>query len=661
MVVLQACSGADATAPASSVIAVTPAAAAPRITRFGPDTLTAGGTVVIEGVHLPNTVGDLQLLVGGVPLLVRAVSANRIEATIPATGFPCAAVTSMPVRLRIGTVTQDTVALVATTTRLALAPGQTATLLEAGQSRCIELAAPKAGSHARYVVAVVNTNTDPSSTATLDLRGTGTGDMAGLMAAKPADATLSFSLPPETLPRDALGLRSHTDDAVGVPFHTTSITTSLSAKAAWSSAPKSLLRASESAVEVGDTVPMTALLNSCTTGKALKARVVYAGTKALILEDLATRRPKTLDPAYETLGKEYDQVVHPLLTSQIGNPLAMDETMGGDGRITMLFTPFVNDSAPGTAGYVSACNFYPRATFAGSNQNEVLYARVPSASETADDWRRAMRSTVVHEAKHLASFAERLSRNHAFEEAWLEEATARVAEELYSRTFPGGGEWKGRTGFAGSVACELLQCDDRPLIMWKHFAGLHGYLRAVDAMSPLAGAAAASSASYGSGWALVRWMTDRYASEESAWLKMLVRGGQGTGLRVLAQMTGRSDIELLADWSASMALDHSAADMSVEAAMSEGLQRMQGATPSWRVSDMMQGLAQLYPGAFEARPLNMRRQSFGTFRLPLSQLPGFASSYLTLEGTQAGSQLLELGAGVGEAASPLRAVIIRVR
>lgn len=648
--VLQACSGADATAPGQGANApATPATVAPlptRLTRLGPDTLTAGGTLVIQGERLPVALGDVRITIGGMPLAVTAASASRIEAVIPATGLPCGPAAVAKVHLQLGTTVVDTVAIVATATRLALAPGESARLLGANQARCVELAAPANGGYARYVIAVVNTSTDPTAATPVDMRGTGVGAMAGLVSTSTQSDGLvahqrSSLVTSATLPADAQGDTHHTHLAQPAPTPAWPVTRTL--------------RAIQAPLSIGDTVAMTALLNSCVTGHPVKARVVYAGTRAVLLEDLKAPRGGRNDAGYAQIGREYDAVVHPLITQQIGNPLAMDAQMGGDGRITMLFTPFVNDSAPGTAAYVSACNFYPRSTFAASNQNEVLYARVASAQETPDEWRRALRSTVVHEAKHLASFAERLANGHPFEESWLEEATARIAEELYSRTFPEGGAWKGAAGFSGSVACELLMCDDRPLIMWKHFAGLSGYLRAVDAMSPLGGPGVGSSTTYGSGWALVRWITDRYAANESAWLKALVRGGQGTGLRALAQAAGRSEQELLADWSLTLALDDAAADDTPGGTMA----RLQTATPSWRVGDMMAGLAQLFPGAFDARPLKVRRQSFGSFRLPVSSLPGFASRFVSLEGAQSGSQLVELVSG--QSASPLRAVIVRVR
>ena len=398
---------------------------------------------------------------------------------------------------------------------------------------------------------------------------------------------------------------------------------------------------------------MKALYNSCNAGSNVQARVVYAGSRAVVLEDVAAPRARTMDADYRAIGDEFDRVQYPLLRDNIGDPLAMNGAMNGDGRVTMLFTRFVNDSVAGTAGYVSACNFYPKSTFAASNENEVFYARVATATETPADWRRAMRSTVIHEGKHLASFAERLASNTPFEESWLEESTARIAEELYSRTFTSGGSWKGNTGFATTVRCEVYQCDDRPLMMWKHFSALHQYLRGVDTLSPLGASTNNDVTFYASGWSLVRWAADQYATSEGAWLKALVKGGAQTGLANLAQRTGRPAGELLADWALANAVDDVAGFTPA---------RKQLSFPSWNVADVMSGLAGTYPGAFSAAPLRARAMSFGTFTLPVQQLRAFSSSYFSFEGAQAGGQLIELRGENGAAVAPagLRVAVVRV-
>jgi len=404
---------------------------------------------------------------------------------------------------------------------------------------------------------------------------------------------------------------------------------------------------------LGDTVNMKALYNSCTTGRDVRARVVYTGTKSVVLEDVSAPRAGQMDDQYRLIGDEFDRVQYPLMQSKVGDPLAMDNAMGGDGRVTMLFTRYVNDSLAGITGYVSACNFYPKGTFAASNEDEVFYARVASANESGDDWRRSMRSTVMHETKHLASFAIRFRNNTPFEELWLEESTARLSEELYARTFANGGAWKGNATYQSTVRCEVLQCDDRPLMMWKHFSVLHQYLRGIDTLTPIGAAANGDFTFYASGWSLVRWAADQYATDESTWIKDLVRGGQLTGLANLAQRTGRPAGEMLADWSLAQAVDDLAGFTPA---------RRQLTFPSWNVADVFAGLAGTFPGSFVANPLYARAMTFGSFALPVTRLRAFSSSYFTFEGTQSGSQMIELRGENGATLPPtsLRLAIVRV-
>ena len=398
---------------------------------------------------------------------------------------------------------------------------------------------------------------------------------------------------------------------------------------------------------------MKALFTSCTTGRDVRARVVYAGTKSVVLEDVAAPRAGTMDEQYRLIGDEYDRVQYPLMVSKIGDPLAMNDVMGGDGRVTMLFTRFVNDSLPGIVGYVSACNFYPKGTFAASNEDDIFYARVANAGEAPTAWRRSLRGTVIHESKHLASFATRFVNGTPFEESWLEESLGRMAEELYSRTFAAGGSWKGNSGFQTTVGCELTACDDRPLMMWKHFSVLHQYMRGVDTLTPIGAAANGDFTFYASGWSLVRWAADHYAGDEAVWIKDMVRGGLLTGLSNLSQHTGRPAGEMLADWALANAVDDMAGFIPA---------RRQLTFPSWNVGNIFAGLSATFPGAFVANPLRLRAMSFGSFSLPVTRLRAFSSSYFSFEGPQAGSQLLELRGENGSAIPPpsLRVAVVRV-
>ncbi len=653
----------------------------PGLISISPDTLRPGSPIVIQGVGFALVPEAVEVTVAGIKATVNRVTATRVEATI-ATAYGCLATAPQAVEVRVAGLSGEGGAVFKTATRLSLSRGESANLLNSDEVRCVELAVPRGGSlSAKYVVAVINTNVTAASASGFELRGAGAG--AGALATRVAVsrpvAALSTPLVSARdagrlapLPWSAPSLRPGAPIPSVASFesprdmqHEHQLDTQRAIGTRYGSAApmwRARLAAgggrataieSRAPLVVGDTIAVKALYSSCLTGHNVRARVVFAGIKAVILEDITAPRAGTMDLEYQLIGTEYDHVQYPLMASKVGDPLAMDALMNGDARVTMLFTRYVNDSLPGVAGYVSVCNFYPKSTITASAEDELIYARVANSSESPSAWRRAIRGTLIHESKHLASFALRFIDGTPFEENWLEESTGRMAEELYSRTFANGPLWRSNTDFADGARCEILQCDDRPLMMWKHFSVLHQYLRASETLTPIGPATNGDFTFYASGWSLVRWAADHYAAEESAWLKALVRGGRLTGLSNLSQRTGRPAAEMLADWSLALAVD----DLSGFSPI-----RPQLTFASWDFADVFAGLATLYPDTFLARPLKTRALTFGAFSVPVAKLRAFSSSYFSFEGMQSGSQMLELRGENGVAASPttLRLAIVRV-
>jgi len=645
----------------------------PELARISPDTLQPGGPIVIDGLGFALIPDAVEVSVAGVKALITKVSASRVEALLP-NSYGCRATVPQSVKVTVAGFTAESFAVLRTSKPLSLARGESANLLHADDVRCAELLAPPgAPANVKYVVAVINTSVTAASTSGFELRGAGAGAMAGRVSVgRPASVAVqamsesltalsanasSLAQPrrgasptPVIMAAEALSETQHhryleTQRAVGLRYG--------SPAATWRARASSRVAASRALAAAGDTIVLKALYSSCTSGRDVRARVVYTGSKAVVLEDIASDRAGTMDTEYRWIGDEYDRVQYPLMQSKVGDPLAMNETMGGDGRVTMLFTRYLNDSLPGISGYVSACNFYPKSTFATSNEDEIFYARVPGRSESISDWRRAMRGTIIHESKHLASFAIRFVDGTPFEESWLEESTGRIAEELYARTFNTNTVWRGNIGFEKSIGCELSQCDGRPLMMWKHFSVLHQYLRGVDTLTPIGAAANGDFTFYASGWSLVRWAADHYASDESVWLKALIRGGQLTGLSNLAERTGRPAGEMLADWSLMNAVDDLADFVPARARLT---------FPSWNVANIFAELATAFPGSFLAHPLRSRPMTFGAFSVPVAKLRAFSSSYFSFEGVQFGSQILELRGDGGASPPPavLRLAVVRV-
>jgi len=645
------------TAKAYFTIVVTPGV--PVIERVAPDTLVPGGVITVTGRYFALASDLVELTVAGVKLPVTKVSETSLQAVLPpASAFACAPTAAQAVRVTIAGNIGQRLAPMRVANRVTLAVGESANLLTIEQARCTELVEPTVAQRAKYVLAVLNTSVTAATFSGFELRATGGGRLADQTATaslEPVNAASAARSSARTFPGMQQVLDAERAHGGFLDQQRQLVSLYGSPAEAWSRSRKGPgnTAAARVAPSVGDTVLMKAIYSSCSVGREVRARVVFVGSKSLIMEDVLSPRAGQVDAQYRTMGQEFDAVQYPLLRANIGDPLAMDATLGGDGRVTMLFTRYVNDSLPGIQGYATACNFYPKATFAPSNQDEVFYARVPGATEDANSWRRAMRSTVLHETKHLASFAERLSRNVPFEESWLEESTARIAEELYSRTFSGGGGWRANSGYVNSVGCEITQCDDRPLMMWKHFSVLHQFFRGVDTLTPIGAAASGDFTFYASGWSLVRWAADQYATTESGWLRDLVRGGSQIGLAGLSARTGRPIDEMLAHWSLANAVDDQAAFKA---------QRPELSFPSWNMPDIMSGLAKADPTRFgDVTPLRIRAFSFGSVALPVAKLRAFSSSYFSFEGMQSGSQVFELrGENGGALPGSLRVAVVRV-
>ncbi|MEO7995801.1 MAG: IPT/TIG domain-containing protein [Gemmatimonadaceae bacterium] len=645
------------TAKTTFALAITPST--PVIKSVAPDTLVPGGAITITGSYFALAADLIDVTVGGVHPVITKVSDTRIDAVLPnASAFPCVATAAQPVRVTIAGNSGQQATPLRVANRITLGTGESANLLDIQQVRCTELVQPAIAQRAKYVLAVLNTSVTAATFSGFELRASGGGSLATQIASARSNSVGSLSAVGSGPQSNALYKQAIAEEQGHAEFldrQRQTVSQYGSPAASWNQlrASRRNVAAARTPRAVGDTLTMKAIYSSCSVGRDVRARVVFIGSKAIMLEDISSPRAGQMDAQYRAMGQEFDAIQYPLLTANMGDPLAMDATLGGDGKVTMLFTRYVNDSLPGIQGYATACNFYPKTTFAPSNEDEVFYARVAALSEDPEAWRRTMRSTVLHETKHLASFAERMSRNVAFEESWLEESTARIAEELYSRTFDGGGSWKGNSGYVNTVRCEIYQCDDRPLMMWKHFSVLHQFFRGVDTLTPIGAAASGDFTFYASGWSLVRWAADHYAVDEASWLRDLVKGGSVTGLANLALRTGHSVDEMLADWSLANAVDDQPAFKA---------QRAELSFPSWNMPDIMNGLAVADPVRFgDVTPLRIRAFTFGGVSLPVPKLRAFSSSYFSFEGIQNGSQVLELrGENGGALPASLRVAIVRV-
>jgi hypothetical protein len=396
--------------------------------------------------------------------------------------------------------------------------------------------------------------------------------------------------------------------------------------------------------------------NSCALAqsKPVSARVVYVGPRAIVLEDNAGVLAGKIDADLIALATDFEEVSFPLLQN-FGDPLAYDAQTDANGRIIMLFTPQVNAAASNVLGFVSSCDFFPPTAdpqVSASNLAEIFYARtVTDTSPTNTSlnsrtgWKRQMPSTLIHESKHITSYAERFAdpREADYEETWLEEATAQLASEMYGRALHGNG-WRTNASYFGTLDCEVRPttagCGGGVFVMGNHFGWLHEFLQGFEQKSIISGAD--DNDIYGSSWLFTRWLTDTYGgASEGAFLRGIVKSVTTSGVENVTTPSGKTWAELLSQFTLMLAVD----DLpGVTAPNTES---------SWNLPAIYAGYNSDFPTSRVASPLAMRQGTFGSsFLTTVSFLRGGGAMLLKLSGTPAAStQLLDLHS-IGAPLSP---------
>jgi len=688
----------------------------PRITSVTP--LVAGGAAVVTGSNFAGTIGGNVVLVEGVQATVTGATTTQLNITLPASGWVCDNVRPVALQVNANNETGIGAASLRTAVTRTLAVGQSLVLSTAGEARCNELA----GTGGAYLVTVYNVaRAVAGGEASFALRGA-TATATTASAAVQADAVATTSGAPASVAsprRGAAAMRALPDDArIGSSryarwqeivrdqrseaVHADLMRRSI-AFARSTGSPVTAARRQRAAVEgampasgafanqISTTVgaisplkiPNLDAQNFCTSHTPIGARTAWVGPHAIIVEDTTSVLNGTptlkgqLDSLYALVGQEFESVMWPILTKNFGNPLAMDQNLSKTGKLVMFFSPRVNAMASGTVtGFVVSCDFFPPSQAPSSNFGEYFYAISPTSlasgfsTGTRDAWMRQIRATIIHEVKHITSFAARLSMPGAeFEELWLEEGLARHAEEQFARSIYGTA-WKANTGYQASVFCDVRpaspsapQCAGRPILMLRHFDALYQYLQSPESYTVFGRVGAGDATYYGTSWSVARWMMDHYAASEAVFLTGLVQSTKAGVANLEARVPGKVWEEMFGEWALALFADDYPGVTFANA-------RLQ--FPSWNLRDQFRGLCNdfgpclnpfnpgtVYPVAYPFAP---RPVSFGAFSTTVNALNAGSFSSWLVSGTQAAPQLLDLrGAAGGEPPGQLRLAIVRLQ
>ncbi len=671
-----------------SVVIRVKALNAPSISGGAPALLVPGNAATVTGLNFGITPNDNEVYVNGVRATVSAASATSLTFTVPSVAvLPCVpndASVPLLVIAHADSATAPRQLRIASTKSLAV--GEAAILTNASDLACTEYV----GAGGKYLITAFNYATTPQTRVSFALLGaanSGTTITAAqsaqaspaLARVAPSDRTLAgtgFQQIPPYLQRhlaNHLALRDREARITASRTPAREIWRSQRARngqemfrAAGPAGPKeppalNSMSSFRMCPENGTSISF------CEQYQEVRARVAYVGPKMIIYEDSLAPTAGENDAVYQKIGAEFDRDMYPILLS-FGRPLAADTDQQWIGKITAIFTKRVNQfRGGGILGFVTSCDFFPRTdpnpnnACPSSNEGPYFYALVPDPNNananqriSAATWERYVRGTLIHEAKHITSVSERYvhDANYAFDEAWVEEATAQQASEMWARLVygrPAMSDIRWQDGPACDYAALGGTCADPVEAILHHFNFLYQHYQSNETKSIIndPGASIPDAVIYGSSWSFLRYVTDLQANEGD-FLRSITQVKNDRGVQNIVDHSGRSFSELLGGFSLA-----SLADNYPSATINDPRIKL----ASWNTRDVFQNMSQFlvtgnpprqaFPRAF---PMNIRAVSYGNFsgvQQQVSSLPGGGWIAWELSGAQSAAQVLSIRTPTG--------------
>ncbi|MES2524890.1 MAG: Ig-like domain-containing protein [Gemmatimonadota bacterium] len=671
-------------------IVVAPVLDAPQIATIVPATVVAGGLATISGGGFDPAAASNSVTIRGVNAPIVSVTPTQLIVSVP-----CVQSGPAPVQVVTRGNASAAVQTQVTVTARTLAVGQSLVFTTNASSTCNELIT--ASPTARYLVTVFSAGTTANTLVDFDFVGNApplaatAATAAGRMSASvvPVAVGSSAGVPVARSPED---MRAAAQDASHWAMlerdrveyqrllaRASALGVSLSGSGRTSSAAARAISAPLPAV--GD---MRALFFTFSGGcqdvsRVIRGRAIYVGSRSIIWEDSANTLQSANDAPladyYTRLGQIFDADQYESVKRNFGDPLLRDAVTDADERVHMVYSERLNGS--GAAAYVTSCDQAPTSVSAGSNFGQFFYGSVPTTAgsnlaNTAfpDGWFNFMARTVVHEVKHIASHSARVANGAGFEVSWLEEGTARHAEEMWVRESLHKTAWKANNVFGTAVTnglyCDFLPADPtclaadvlrRPSLgMRRHFNEIREKLLLPSNYSPYGDGTGQTGATfYQTAWSLVRYTIDRYASSDAAFYKALMNSNTN-GIANLSGAAGVSIDQLIGGWGLTLYADDY-----------PGLPTSNPDIlfPSWNLRNIYSTLNQLptWTGRFPTPfPLQPTQLAFGAFTRGVTGMRGGAHAYFELSGAALPQQVVGVRApGGGVPSSLLRVAIVRLQ
>lgn len=330
---------------------------------------------------------------------------------------------------------------------------------------------------------------------------------------------------------------------------------------------------SEERLKIGDVLTINVNADSvCSAPINRQAKVVALSEHAAVLADLKNPANGFTDSEYQQFADEFDRVAWPVVTTNFGTPSDVDD----NGRVLMLFTSAVNELTPRGANFIVGGFFYGRDLFpkkandkagacASSNVRELFYLLAPDPSGSINGNARSKTyvrnstfGTLSHEFEHLVNASRRLYVNGAgdFEETWLDEGLAHIAEELSFYQASGLGPRRNiattTAFFPGAQSREAFE-----RYQAANLGRLYEYYEDPDGNSPIQGTPTQRDddlATRGAAWQFLRYAADQKGgNERDVWFNLA--NNKVTGIANVAAVFGGDPLVIFQNWGVAIYTD----------------------------------------------------------------------------------------------------------
>ena len=304
-----------------------------------------------------------------------------------------------------------------------------------------------------------------------------------------------------------------------------------------------------------------------------QAVVASVSRRAILAVDTLDGPPTLLFPqtVLDSITQEFDNNTFVTDSSYFGNPSDID----GNGRVILLFTGEVNKLTPpsSTGGFVGgfffAGDYFPKTgptgqSCAESNNAEIMYLLSPDPTgkygnfRSASSVRQGTRGTIPHELEHMINAGNRFSNPAAtaFEDNWLDESLAHIAEEAVGRVSRGFTDLQTLTMQDMLPAGNQAARDDFNAFFFENFARLSFWMARPDTSSGISSNSDANLSSSGADWAIGRYAADNYSNGDVRAFTRKLAAGPDNGIKNFTTVAGASLDTLMAGWLVSMYADH---------------------------------------------------------------------------------------------------------